>query len=331
MDKFKAIVVQETEGGLSFPLETVTLDALSAGEVLIRVAYTCVNFKDSLAVIPKGGVIRNYPMIPGIDLSGTVVSSEDARFTPGQEVLVTGFKVGMSHTGGFAEYARIPADWVVPMPAGLDLRSAMVIGTAGFTAALSVTALEWAGLDAAKNPSILVTGASGGVGSVATQILAASGHKNIYAMTRTQEETEKIRDLGANHFVMAGELIPEKSKPLEKGRFDFILDTVGGHVAAAVLAQLNYGGSMSVCGNAAGIAFEATVLPFILRGVNLLGIDSVEMPMEGRLPVWKRLATDWNITGKAIVNETNLEGIPAVVAALQKGTHVGRTIVKVSG
>ena len=331
MDSFKAIVVQEQGDGLVFPLETVTEDKLSPGEVVIKVAYTCVNYKDSLAVTPKGGVIRSYPMIPGIDLSGTVVSSEDARFTPGQEVLVTGFKVGMSHTGGFAEYARIPADWIVPMPEGLDLRSAMVIGTAGFTAALSVTALEWAGMRPANDPAILITGASGGVGSVATQLLAASGYKNICAMTRTEEEKAKIENLGANHFVFAGEIIPEKSKPLERGRFDFILDTVGGSVSAAVLAQLNYGGNMSMCGNAAGISFNTTVLPFILRGANVLGIDSVEMPMPGRLPVWKRLGADWNITGSAIVNETTLEGIPAVVAALQNGTHIGRTIVKVSG
>lgn len=329
MDSFQAIVVRQDGEQLISPLETITLDALSAGEVVIKVAYSSVNYKDSLAVMPKGGVIRSYPMIPGIDLSGTVVSSDDARFVPGQEVLVTGFKVGMSHTGGFSQYARIPADWVVPMPEGLSLRSAMVIGTAGFTAALSVSALEQAGMRADENPSILVTGASGGVGSISLQLLEKSGFKNITAMTRTAEEAARVENISAAKPILAQELIPEKNKPLDKARFDFILDTVGGSVSAAMIPQLAYGGAMSMCGNAAGITLNTTVLPFILRGVRLLGIDSVEMPMAPRLPIWQKLGGMWNVTKDAICDETTLAGLPTVFHDLQSGKHVGRTIVKI--
>ncbi len=329
MDAFKALIVRQDGDGVTYQLENTNLEQLSPGEVVIQVAYSSVNYKDSLAVKAKGGVIRDYPMIPGIDLSGTVYSSSDPRFTKGQEVLVTGFKVGMSHTGGYSQFARIPADWVVPMPKGLDLRSSMVIGTAGFTAGLSVTALERAGMNPKNNPAILVTGASGGVGSIATQLLAKSGYQNICAMTRTDAEAETIKNLGATEFILAQDLIPEKSKPLEKPRFDYVVDTVGGKVASSMLPQLRYGGSMSMCGNAGGIQMDISVFPFILRGNNILGIDSVELPMEPRLPVWQRLATDWNITKEAVVKETTLEGLHAVFEALQSGAHVGRTIVKI--
>ena len=330
MQPFKALVVREADGAVTHALETITLDALSPGEVVIQVAYSSVNFKDSLAVKAGAGVVRKYPMVPGIDLSGTVVESQDSRFQVGQEVLVTGFQVGMSHTGGFSQYARIPADWVVPLPAGLSLREAMVIGTAGFTAALSIMALEKAGMKVENQPKILVVGASGGVGSTAVQLLAASGYQNICALTRKkEEETPMLLELGAKEVIGADEVIPEKPRPLGKTNFDFVLDTVGGPLAAALVPQISYGGSMTMCGNAGGIALETNVLPFILRGVSVLGIDSVERPMDDRPAIWQRFADQWHIMAKSIVKETDLEGLSAVFEALQSGTHVGRTIVKI--
>ena len=331
LQPFKALVVrQDEEKKVTHALETVTLNDLAPGEVIIKVAYSSVNFKDSLAVKAGVGVIRNYPMIPGIDLSGTVVASDDVRFKEGQSVLVTGFKVGMSHTGGFSQYARIPADWVVPLPDGLSLREAMVIGTAGFTAALSIMALESKGMKVENQPNILVVGASGGVGSTAVQLLAASGYKNICGLTRKkEEETELLLNLGAASVIGADEVVPEKPALLGKTKFDFVLDTVGGPLAAALVPQISYGGSMTMCGNAGGVAFDTNVLPFILRGISVLGIDSVERPMDDRPQIWSRFAAEWSIMAKSIVNETNLEGLSAVFDSLQSGTHVGRTIVKI--
>lgn len=327
MDTFKAIVVKEQQDQVIYGLEDVHMDALSEGEVLIKVAYSSINYKDMLAVQKNSGVIRNYPMIPGIDLSGTVVSSTDSRYTEGQKVLVTGFGTGVSHTGGFAEYARIPGDWIVPLPNNLTLKDAMVFGTAGFTAALSIMALEKKGLDENKDARILVTGSTGGVGSVALQILSKIGYKNIVALVRKDYQVEVAKSLGATEIVFAHEL-GELNKPLNKQNFDFVLDTVGGDIASVLISQISYGGSMSMCGNAGGIKISSTVLPFILRGISLLGIDSVNVPIEDRPPVWERIANDWNISQTTLINEISLEEVPQTIEAIKNGQHVGRTIVK---
>lgn len=327
MDTFKAIVVKEQQDQVIYGLEDVHMDALSEGEVLIKVAYSSINYKDMLAVQKNAGVIRNYPMIPGIDLSGTVVSSTDSRYTEGQKVLVTGFGTGVSHTGGFAEYARIPGDWIVPLPNNLTLKDAMVFGTAGFTASLSVIALEKKGLDVNKDARILVTGSTGGVGSVALQILSKIGYKNIAALVRKDYQVEVAKSLGATEIVFAHEL-GELNKPLNKENFDFVLDTVGGDIASVLIPQISYGGSMSMCGNAGGIKISSTVLPFILRGISLLGIDSVNVPIEDRPPVWERIANDWNISQTTLINEISLEEVPQTIEAIKNGQHVGRTIVK---
>lgn len=329
MDGFKALVVKEEDGAVVYSLEEITTEQLSPGNVLIKVAYSSVNYKDYLAVQTGGGVIRNYPMIPGIDLSGTVVSSGDARFQPGQEVLVTGFQMGMSHTGGFSEYARLPADWIIPLPAGLSLRDAMVVGTAGFTAALSINALENAGMNPQNDPEILVTGAAGGVGSIAVQLLARSGYRNINALSKNAAADEAaLKSLGAASVLAVEDVLSEKPRPLDRQRFHYVLDVVGGEAASSLLPQIYYGGSMSMCGNAGGISLKATVMPFILRGVNLLGIDSVSYPIENRPAIWERFAGEWHVMDNSIVTEVDLIDLPQVFEEIAQGTHMGRNIVR---
>lgn len=327
MDQFKAIIVKEENDQVIYGLEDVNLDSLSEGSVLIKVAYSSINYKDMLAVQKNGGVIRNYPLIPGIDLSGTIVHSTDNRYTEGQKVIVTGFAMGMSHTGGFAEYARVPGDWIVPLPDNLSLKDAMVFGTAGFTAALSIMALEEKGMDLNKDPRILVTGSTGGVGSVAVQILSKIGYKNIAALVRKEHQVDVAKSLGATDVIFANEL-GELNKPLNKQKFDFVLDTVGGEIASVLIPQISYGGSMSMCGNAGGIKLTTTVLPFILRGINLLGIDSVNVPIKDRGYIWEKIANEWNIAQTTLISEISLGEVPQTIEAIKNGQHLGRTIIK---
>lgn len=328
-NEFKAIVVREKDGEVSHSIERITTDMLSEGDVLIKVAYSSVNFKDMLAVQTKGGVIRDYPMIPGIDLSGTVVSSENSKFKVGQDVLVTGFQTGMSHTGGFSEYVRVPAEWVVALPKGLSYRDAMVIGTAGFTAALSIMTLESKGMSPDKDQEILVTGASGGVGSVAIQLLRESGYKKINALAREENEIEKLLSIGATKVLLARDVFPDKPKVLDTQKFHYVLDVVGGEVASGILPQIYYGGSMSMCGNAGGIKFNATVMPFILRGVSILGVDSVNFPIEKRDAIWTRFANEWHIMSQAIVKDVVMEELDEVFKNIKAGSHTGRHVLKI--
>lgn len=328
MTSFQAIVVKNENDNIKYGVEMVTENDLSAGEVLIKVAYSSINYKDMLAVQPNGGVIRDYPMIPGIDLSGIVEASDNPNFTVGQHVLVTGFGTGVTHTGGFAEYARIPAEWVVPLPEGLSLKDAMIYGTAGFTAALSIQALEQDGMNVADQPHILVTGATGGVGSIALQILSKIGYKHITALVRKDHQVKVAQSLGATDVVMA-DTLAEQKRPLAKQQYHYVLDTVGGDVAAAIMPQLYYDGSMSMCGNAAGLKLSTTVLPFILRGIHLLGIDSVQYPAEKRLDVWNKLASGWHISDTTLYDEILLNQVPETIQAIQQGQHLGRTIVKI--
>lgn len=326
MNSFKAVVVKEQDEQVVYGVEEVTMDNLSEGDVLIKVAYSSVNYKDMLAVQKNGGVIRNYPMIPGIDLSGTIVQTTDSRFTEGQEVIVTGFTMGMSHTGGFAEYARVPADWVVPLPNNFTLKEAMIFGTAGLTAALSINALEKQGMNPNDNPRILVTGATGGVGSIAIQMLSKIGYKTINALVRKEYQVEVATTLGATDVIFANDL-GENKRLLNKENFDFVLDTVGGEVASVLIPQISYGGSMSMCGNAAGIKLSSNVLPFILRGINVLGIDSVNISMDDRINMWEKMANDWNISTTTLVREITLDELPKTIEAIKNGEHLGRTII----
>lgn len=326
--KFSALKINKHEENIALNIEETTIDTLSQGEVVIQVAYSSVNYKDSLAVKQNGGVIRTYPMIPGIDLSGTVLSSQDDRFKKTDKVLVTGYGLGVTHTGGFAQIARVPAEWVVPLPDNLSLKEAMLFGTAGFTAALSIQALEQHGLPQNKEATILVTGASGGVGTLAIAMLKKLGYGNIIALSRKKTVTDSLKKIGATEVLLLDEFMPEKIKPLAKQTIDFAIDTVGGEVTCALLSQLSYGGSIAICGNAAGIKLNTTVLPFILRGTNLLGIDSVNVPMNQRVAIWQRLATDLNVSQQALTNEISLEELSTIFDQLQSGTHHDRTIVK---
>lgn len=330
MNLFKAVVVKEVQGEVKSGIENISIAELSEGEVLIKVAYSSINYKDSLAVKSNGGVISKYPMIAGIDLSGIVVSSSTDKFKVGQHVLVTGFEVGMTHTGGFSEYARIPAEWIVPLPQGLSLKDSMIIGTAGFTAGLSVLALEKMGMASNKDASILVTGATGGVGSLALQILKKSGYTNITALTRKCDQTKMLKDLGADNVVTLEDIELDKPRPLAKQKYHYVIDTVGGELISTLIPQIYYGGSISMCGNAGGIKFSTTVLPFILRGINLLGIDSVKYPIEKRYEIWCKFGEEWNISNDAFTNKVTLEQLAEIFNDLQMGTHLGRTIVEIS-
>lgn len=328
MDKFKAIVVREENEEVTYQLEGVDLAFLSEGEVVIKVAYSTVNYKDMLGVQTRGGVIRNYPMIPGIDMAGTVVTSESPDFKEGDEVLVNSTDPGVSKTGGFSEYARVEARNVIHLPKKLSAEDAMRYGTAGFTAALSISALEAHGMSPEDNPEVLVTGSTGGVGSVAVQILAKAGYKNIHALVRKDYQVDVAKSLGAKHIVQVDDLL-EGRNTLAPRNYHYIVDTVGGDVAAKALAQLYENGSMAMSGNAGGHKFDATVLPIILRGVNILGINSVDYPKEEKITIWEKLANEWYVADDLVSQKVNLEELEKTIVALKNGKHLGRTIVKI--
>lgn len=326
---FQALVVDKTEP-FSVKVSPVTLGELPAGEVLIKVAYSSVNYKDGLASIPNGNIVRNYPFIPGIDLSGTVVSSTDSRFQEGQPFIATSYGIGVSHFGGFSEYARIPADWIVPLPEGLSLREAMIYGTAGFTAALSVQALEGNGLAADKG-KVLVTGATGGVGGAAVAILAKLGYQ-VTASTGRLEEAGYLQSLGAAEVISREDVAGSAVKPLDKQLWQAAVDSVGGTPLAAVLSNIAYGGAVAASGLTAGTAVPTTVLPFILRGVSLLGIDSVACPMEKRAALWQRMAGDMkpDVLDGLVDREITLQELPAALEDILKSNTRGRVLVRLS-
>ncbi|WP_159722254.1 acrylyl-CoA reductase family protein [Enterococcus sp. CSURQ0835] len=314
------------------PIRTLVEDfeqpELAAGEVLLQVAYSGINYKDALATRANTGVVRTYPITPGIDAAGTIIASQDDRFKVGQAVLVTGFGFGVAADGGWTELAVVPADWLVALPQTLSPKQAMTFGTAGFTAALAVDALEQHGLT--KTSRVLVTGATGGVANFAISFLQAQGVKTIIALTRKTEQADYLKRLGATTILSPTDL-PEKTKPLAKQQFDFVIDTVGGTQLSQLLPLISYGGSLALCGNAGGIKFETTVLPFILRSVNLLGIDSVEANLETRTRLWEKMATLWSVPAALQVNEIKLTELSATIADLLAGQHVGRTLIHLGG
>lgn len=309
-------------------VENFEKPTLATGEVLLQVAYSGINYKDALATKANTGVVRSYPITPGIDAAGTILASQDERFSPGQEVLVTGFDFGVAHDGGWTELAVVPAEWLVLLPQTLTAKDAMTLGTAGFTAALAVSALERHGLT--KDSRVLVTGATGGVANFAISFLHAQGVKAITALTRKTDQTTYLQTLGATTVITPADL-PEKTKPLAKQRFDFVIDTVGGKQLAQLLPLVAYGGSLALCGNAGGVKFETTVLPFILRGVNLLGIDSVEADLKTRRQLWQKMATVWTIPAALQAETISLAELPQTIDQLLAGQHIGRTIVKLGG
>ncbi len=310
-------------------IESFTKPEIKENEVLVKVNYSGINYKDALATRPNTGVLREYPMTPGIDLAGTIIESKDKKFQSGDEVLVTGFGLGVKHDGGLSGVQVVPAAWVVHLPEGLSAKQAMIFGTAGFTAALAVDALQTHGLNAESR--VLVTGATGGVGGFALHFLKQIGCKEITALSRKEDQQDYLQQLGATAVLSPAELFPEKARPLNKQLFDFVIDTVGGDTLAQVLPFINYGGSAALCGNAGGIKLSTTVLPFILRGVNLLGIDSVEASMEQRQKLWKKMANEWALSDHFQVQQIELEQVLETANALLEGKHVGRTIVALGG
>jgi acrylyl-CoA reductase (NADPH) len=326
MSTFEAFRVFDEGGQVRGRVVQAALDDLGAGEVVIKAAYSSVNYKDAIAATGAGKILRRFPLIPGIDVSGIVESSADARFRPGDQVLVTGYDLGVASDGGYSQYVRVPADWVVPTPPGLGAFEVMAIGTAGFTASLSIVQLERNGLKPGDSP-IIVTGATGGVGSLAVQCLATRGYE-VTAVTGKDSEHEYLRSIGASH-VLSRSAMQASTRPLEKATWAGAIDPVGGEMLAWLIRTMRYGGSIAVSGLTGGIEVYTTVIPFILRAVKLLGIDSVMCPMDLRREVWHRLATDMKPANlHASSREIGLSDLPDAFATLLKGAARGRFVVK---
>ena len=327
---FRAYVVDRpTDGEFHRGVTTLTPADLPPGEITIRVDWSGVNFKDGLAAREDGRVARAYPLVPGIDLAGSVIDSDVPELPAGASVLANGYDIGTSRHGGYAELARLPAGWVVPMPPGLDARTAMAIGTAGFTAAMSVDALERHGLEPGAGP-VLVTGASGGVGSAAVALLAARGHE-VWAATGKPGEHDRLRELGASAFLGRDE-VSGPGRPLDKARWAGAVDTVGAATLPYVLRTLRIGAAVASSGNTSGAELETTVFPFILRGVSLLGMDSANMAIAARRTMWARLAGDLAPRGlEGALTEVDLDTLEPALDAIVEGRARGRWIVRVAG
>ena len=326
---FRALRVQKQDDGFSMSVQTLEPDTLPPGDLTVEVAYSSLNYKDALSATGNPGVTKSYPHTPGIDAAGTVLESSDERFSVGDEVIVTSYDLGMNTPGGFGELIRVPADWAVPLPDGLTLREAMVLGTAGLTAGLCLDALLAHGLERGQGP-VIVTGASGGVGSVAVALFAKLGFETL-ASTGTEAAHGWLRDLGAADVVPRSELSEPSERPMLKARFAGAIDTVGGEVLSNVIKSLKYRAAAAACGLVAGPGLSLTVFPFILRGVSLLGIDSAECPMALRRRVWDKLAGDWQVDLSAATIEVTLDELDGVIGEILAGRTQGRVLVKVGG
>ena len=327
---FNALVVNKDEDEkTSAAVEQISVDQLPEGNVTVAVEYSTVNYKDGLCIGSGGGMVRNYPHVPGIDFSGTVEASNDDRYSPGDKVVLTGWRVGEVQWGGYSQKARVNADWLVPLPELISSKQAMAIGTAGLTAMLAIIALEQHGLQK-SNGSILVTGGSGGVGSVAIAILSKLGYE-VATVTGRPESADYLKSLGASIIVPREELNEAIKRPLEKQVWSGCVDTVGGEMLARVFGQMFYGSSVAAVGNAGGARLPASVMPFILRGVNLLGIDSVMQPYQNRLNAWERLASDLPMDKlEAMITPATLSDLPRLGADILKGQVRGRVVVDVN-
>ena len=327
---FQALLVErDDDGKTSASVQTLTDDMLPDGDVVVAVEYSTVNYKDGLCVGPGGGLVRNYPHVPGIDLAGTVESSSDGRYKAGDKVVLTGWRVGEAHWGGYSQKARVKADWLVPLPDGITTRQAMAVGTAGFTAMLAVMALQNQGLSTDQGP-VLVTGAAGGVGSVATAILSNLGFE-VAGVTGRPETADYLKSLGASTIVAREELADTVKRPLESETWAGCVDAVGGAMLARVLGQLKYGASAASFGLAGGASLPATVIPFLLRGVNLLGIDSVMQSYDNRLKAWQRLSESLPMEKlESMITPATLSDLPALGSDILKGQIKGRVVVDVN-
>ncbi len=327
----RALLMEKGEDGQAVArLAEVPDDQLPPGDVTVRVEFSTLNYKDGLCLSPGGGgMVRTYPHVPGIDFAGVVEASDDPRYRPGDRVVLTGWRVGEVHWGGYATRARVQADWLVPLPDGLTARQAMAVGTAGFTSMLAVMELEDHGLTPDKG-EVLVTGAAGGVGSVAVALLARLGYR-VAAVTGRPETADYLMDLGAARIVPRAELAETVKRPLEAEVWAGCIDAVGGAMLARVLGQMKYGASVAAVGLAGGAMVPASIVPFLLRGVNLLGIDSVTRPYADRVRAWDRIATDLPMDKlEAMIHPAGLADVPALGAAILKGAVQGRVVVDVT-
>ena len=328
---FHALMLHEAEGGkVEVRFEDLEVERLPEGDVLVEVDYSTLNYKDGLVLKGLGRLVRSYPHIPGVDFAGTVADSSHADFKPGDRVVLNGWRVGELHWGGYAQKARVKGDWLVKLPSGLTSRQAMAIGTAGYTSMLSVMALEAHGIEPASGP-ILVTGAAGGVGSVAVAILAKLGYR-VAAVTGRPEAKAYLTDLGASEIVPRDELAEQPSRPLDKERWAGCIDAVGGSMLARVLSQMAYRGSIAAVGLAGGNELNTTVIPFLLRGVNLLGIDSVMCPKPQRETAWQRLAKDLPLDKLTEMEvDATLADLPSLAGDILQGKVRGRVVVDLKG
>jgi acrylyl-CoA reductase (NADPH) len=325
---FPAFVINQSNDGIRGQLQKMSIDQLDAGEVTIRVHYSSVNYKDALAATGAGKIIRRFPCIGGIDLAGEVVSSEDGRFCPGDMVIATSYEIGVAHHGGYARYARVPAKWVVPMPAGLSAQDAMALGTAGFTAALGLVRMEQNGL-VPENGPVIVTGATGGVGGLSIDMLSQLGFE-VVALTGKEAESDYLRMLGASEIKLTSSIDLQKVRPMEGARWAGAVDNVGGPILHWVLAGMKQAGTVACIGNAASSSLETTLFPFMLRGVSLLGIDSGYIGFPTRQRVWERLATDLKPRHlEAMTRVITLDELPGAFDDFLKGKIKGRTVVKI--
>ena len=330
MSSFKAYLIDEVEGKTRAGFVSMDESQLDAGALTIRVAYSSVNYKDALAATCAGKIVRRFPCVGGIDVAGIVEKSADSRFKPGDAVIATCFDIGVAHHGGYAELARVPADWAVPLPAGLSLFDAMALGTAGFTAALAISRLEQHDLAPDRGP-VVVTGATGGVGSLAVDILAQRGYK-VTALTGKESESGYLKKLGAAEVLLRATLDLAHIRPLEKAKWAGAVDNLGGDVLAWLTSTMQPGGSIASIGLAASSALNTTVMPFILRGVNLLGIDAVNIDVAQRIGLWKRLSTDLQPAHlKEMTRMIDFDELPEVFGSFLAGKSHGRVVVKVNG
>ena len=326
---FKAFLIDQEGANVAGRFVDFTVDQLDPGEVTIRVAYSCVNYKDALAATGTGRIIRRFPCIGGIDLSGTVVDSRDPRFAAGDHVLATSFDIGVAHHGGYAEFARLPADWVRKLPAGLTLKEAMALGTAGFTAALAVLRMEENGLRPDRGP-VIVNGATGGVGSLAIDMLAGLGYE-VTALTGKEGEVDYLKRLGAGNVMLRGELDLAKIKPLDKSLWAGAVDSLGGDYLAWMISTMKQGGTVASIGLAAGMTLNTSVAPFILRGVSLLGIDSGYIGEPQRGLAWQRLASDLKPRHLAAITRTvAFADLPTLFGDFLQARVTGRTVVEIA-
>lgn len=324
---FRAYRIFEEDGESAGRFVTLSLDDLDPGEVVIRTHYSGVNYKDALAATGAGKVVRRFPCVGGVDVSGVVESSQDARFKVGDEVLVTGYDMGVAHDGGFAEYVRVPADWVVPLPSGLSLFDVMALGTAGFAAALSIHRLEQNELRP-ENGKVIVTGATGGVGSLAVRMLSQLGYR-VVALTGKTSEHEYLRSLGASEILLRSEIDLTGKRPMEKAMWAGALDAVGGDTLAWLTRTMQQNGAIASFGNAGGVELHTSIFPFILRGVKLLGVDSAATAMPLRKKLWQRMAGDLRIHQlDRIAHRIKFEELPEACATLIRGAAHGRAVVQ---